>query len=297
MRPSGRQQFNNLHNEALHHLAIRGIHTGPENASVLLHKSLQNFLDGGVFEKDTDDIAYNIRSLVQFFINKNNFEQARKYLCIADGIASKNKTKVDENQMKSRFIFSKLEYFVSLLKASVMKLQERKRVLIHSRKEDTLNDQFSFDRNSRKMIAEFENNYPVTAGRDWKETSVLFTAGKKEFDFALKYFDLIEKRAEHVSIKQMLSKMYKSLTAFQYEKIASIEAVEKLAKLQRRRVQCLQTCLAVLKCPEDTIQIQELSFELTDVYLDLLELKQKKFERTAGNLEPRLLQKMVRYIV
>ena len=40
--------------------------------------------------------------------------------------------------------------------------------------------------------------------------------------------------------------------------------------------------------------MQDLCWELSSVYLDLLELKQRKFERTAGNLEPRLLQKMVR---
>ena len=40
-------------------------------------------------------------------------------------------------------------------------------------------------------------------------------------------------------------------------------------------------------------QVQELTFELADIYLELLELKQKKFERTAGNLDPKLLQKMV----
>ena len=44
-------------------------------------------------------------------------------------------------------------------------------------------------------------------------------------------------------------------------------------------------------------QVQELTFELADIYLELLELKQKKFERTAGNLDPKLLQKMVTNII
>ena len=38
---------------------------------------------------------------------------------------------------------------------------------------------------------------------------------------------------------------------------------------------------------------QEITFELADIHLQLLEMKQKKFERTAGNLDPKLLQKMV----
>ena len=38
--------------------------------------------------------------------------------------------------------------------------------------------------------------------------------------------------------------------------------------------------------------MQEVTFELADIYLELLEMKQKKFERTAGNLDPKL-KKMV----
>ena len=41
------------------------------------------------------------------------------------------------------------------------------------------------------------------------------------------------------------------------------------------------------------LYIQELTFELSEIYMDSLELKQKKFERTAGDLDPKLLQKMV----
>ena len=295
MRPSGRQQFNNLHNEALHHLTLRGIHRGPDNSVRLLHKSLQEILAKGVTEEDTEDLVTNIRCLVQFFVEKKDFEQARKYLAIADWIASKNKNKEEQMNMKSKFTFSKLDYFVALMKASVEKLQERKRALILSRKEADLDNQFTFDTRSRNIINEFENQYPMVAGRDWNETSVLFLAGKKEVEFALQHFDLDKKKEEHIEIKQMLSKMYKSLSSFQYEKIASIEAVTKLSKMQRRRVKCLESCLVELKKPEDIIKIQELSFELTEVYLDYLELKQKQFERTAGNLDPRLLQKMVRY--
>ena len=40
----------------------------------------------------------------------------------------------------------------------------------------------------------------------------------------------------------------------------------------------------------------ELTFQLGEVNMDLLEMKQKMFERTSGNLEPRLLQKMARSI-
>jgi hypothetical protein len=54
----------------------------------------------------------------------------------------------------------------------------------------------------------------------------------------------------------------------------------------------LEGCL--LQEPGDPEEAREVHWELTAVYMELLELKQRKFERTAGNLDPRLLQKMVR---
>ena len=298
MRPSGRQLFNNLHNEALHHLTFRGIHTGPENAARLLHRSLQEVVDRTVEERDLVEIAPNIRSLVQYFVGKKNFEQARKYLSIADWIAERVKSKEQlKTDLRRRFAFSRLDYFAALLQASLDKLQERKRVLILSRNVAETDDHFSFNTNMRNMILEHENQYPVVPGRDWNETSILFIAAKKEVGLALKYFDITNTRTEHANIMQIQSKMYNSLAAFQYEKIASIEAVTKLSKIQRRRVKGLESCLMELKTPDDVVKIQEISFELTEIYLDMLELKQKKFERTAGNLDPRLLQKMVWIII
>ena len=87
--------------------------------------------------------------------------------------------------------------------------------------------------------------------------------------------------------------MYKNLAPFQKEKIASNDALARLSKIQWRRVKSLEPFLKVLNADQDSVKIQELTFELSEVYMELLELKQKKFERTAGNLDPKLLQKMV----
>ncbi len=40
----------------------------------------------------------------------------------------------------------------------------------------------------------------------------------------------------------------------------------------------------------------ELTYQLGESNMDMLDMKQKVFERTAGNLSPRLLQKMVQHI-
>ena len=43
--------------------------------------------------------------------------------------------------------------------------------------------------------------------------------------------------------------------------------------------------------------VRDLLWVLTEAYMELLEVKQKKFERTAGALEPRLLQKLAHLCV
>ena len=91
----------------------------------------------------------------------------------------------------------------------------------------------------------------------------------------------------------MLSKMYKHLAAFKVEQVANNDNLDRVCKMLWRRIKCLEISLPFLDPEADIIQVQEVTFELADIYLDLLEMKQKKFERTAGNLDPTLLKKMV----
>ena len=179
-----------------------------------------------------------------------------------------------------------------LTKASAEKIQERKRVMIMKKKEQNL-DRFQFSTSCRNAIIQHEKHYTITPAKDWNEAKNVFNFGKKIVDFALQLFASIEDQTKSIEVSQILSKMYKHLAPFQKEKIASNDALARLCKIQWRRVQCLEPFLKVLTPEEDTVKVQELTFEFSEVYMELLELKQKKFERTAGNLEPKLLQKMV----
>ena len=178
------------------------------------------------------------------------------------------------------------------MKASADKLQERKRVMILEKKVENMED-FGFSRPQRNTILQFERNYITLPGKDWNEAKAVFNFGKRFVDLALQLFSSSESQSKAIETSQMLSKMYKYLATFQQEKIASNDALARLSKIHWRRVKCLEPFLKVLSVEEDAVKIQELTFELSEIYLDLLELKQKKFERTAGDLDPKLLQKMV----
>ena len=58
-------------------------------------------------------------------LETNNFQFARKYLCLSDAVVERNK-EMNENDKQRIFIFSKLEYYLSLMKTSAEKIQERK---------------------------------------------------------------------------------------------------------------------------------------------------------------------------
>ena len=286
LSPGGKVEYASLVAEAKQYLSMRGKTPGSELEAVSKHEQLRENFDNRVL----DDISCeNSLFLVKFFVERKNFEHARKYLCLADALVRNMGQK--EIEYQKGFIFPKLEYFLGLLKSSSDKLQERKKVMILQRKDENL-DKFSFTTNCRNSIAQFENCYRTLPAKDWHAVKEIFSDAKKYVDSAMKILSFEEDKLKRVEVHQILSKMYKHLSMFQQEKIASNDALDRVSKIHWRRIQCLEACLMYLE-KEDGVQIQEITFELADIYLQLLEMKQKKFERTAGNLDPKLLQKMV----
>ena len=289
IRPSGDLQLKELQTEAEQFLEMRGGSSRLDYEANIHHKDFLKCLEK---RQLNEKMAESCLFLVNFFAERKNFEHARKYLCLVDGVVQAKDENSSREEKQRRFIFSRLSYSLFLMKASADKLQERKRVMIMAKKVENM-ENFQFSQKQRNTMIQFERNYVTLPGRDWTEAKNVFNFGKKIVDFALQLFASIEDQTKSIEVSQILSKMYKHLAPFQKEKIASNDALARLCKIQWRRVQCLEPFLKVLTPEEDTVKVQELTFELSEVYMELLELKQKKFERTAGNLEPKLLQKMV----
>ena len=289
IKPSGTDQLKELQAEAEQFLAMRGGAQRLDYEANIHHK---DFVKSWENKNINQKMAESSLVLVTFFAERKNFDQARKYLCLVDSVIEAKDSKISKEEKEEMFIASKVQYSLCLMKASADKLQERKRVMIMEKKVVNM-EEFSFSRPQRNTIIQFERNYLTLPGRDWNEVKAVFNFGKKFVDFALKLFSSSEKQDKTIENSQILSKMYKHLGTFQQEKIASNDALARLSKIHWRRIKCLEPFLKVLTVEEDTVKIQELTFELSEIYMDSLELKQKKFERTAGDLDPKLLQKMV----
>ena len=276
--------------EARQYLAMRGKMPGSETEMVARHEAFIGDFEKRMVTEETGEMCLK---LIKFFLETNNFQFARKYLCLLEVIMERNRDKDrNENDKQRLFIFCKLEYYLNLMKTSAEKIQERKRVTIGKKKEQNL-EKFQLSTNCRNAILQFERHYLSIPAKDWKEAKAIFSQGTKHFNLALTIFSFEENCLDRVKANQMLSKMYKHLAAFKVEKVNNNDNLDRVCKMLWRRIKCLEICLPFLDPETNIIQVQEVTFELADIYLELLEMKQKKFEKTAGNLDPTLLKKMV----
>ena len=92
---------------------------GPEFEAATKHSQMVDLFDKKLLDENTGAVA---RYLVKFFVDQSNFEQARKYICLTDALVEKVKDREEASKLRI-FIFSKLDYYVGLLKWSGDKLQ------------------------------------------------------------------------------------------------------------------------------------------------------------------------------
>ena len=165
----------------------------------------------------------------------------------------RNKEK-NENEKQRIFIFSKLEYYLALMKTSAQKIQERKRVMIGKKKEQNI-EKFQLPTNCRNAILQFEKNYLTIPAKNWNEPKTIFCKGTTHFNLALHLFSFEVNCFERVKVNQMLSKMYKHLAAFKVEQVANNDNLDRVCKMLWRRIKCLEIGLPFLDPEADIIQV------------------------------------------
>ena len=140
------------------------------------------------------------------------------------------------------------------MKASAEKIQERKRVMIMKKKEQNL-DRFQFSTSCRNAIIQHEKHYTTTPAKDWNEAKHIFSQGTKYFNLGLQLFSFEEELVQRVRVNQLLSKLYKQLAAFKQEKIANNDALDRVSKIQWRRIKCLELSLGFCDPEANLIQV------------------------------------------
>ena len=268
VQPSGGKQVEEILREAEQLLVARGLSPGEEREAVLLHRGLATDLQG-------DQGAKTLVSLARYFTARKEFSQARSYLALGDWL-------VERGCEGSALDRARLEYFLALMEASQEKLEERKRVMVAPRKEGGFGSRFNLPNHLLAKVDGRKDRYPDTPGKSWEEAAELLRKGLAEAK------NLFEDQVWAVLAE---AKMWSCLAAFLAGKVPSLEVMTRQAKIQRRRILLLENCLKTEQ-KKGGGSVRDVLWVLTEAYMELLEVKQKKFERTAGALEPRLLQKL-----
>ena len=161
-------------------------------------------------------------------------------------------------------------------------------MMVAPRKEGGFGSRFNLPNHLLAKVDGRRDRYPDTPGKTWEEAGILLKKGLAQTKNLF---------VDQVWAVLALAKMWSCLAAFLAGKIPSLEVMTRQAKIQRRRILLLQKCLKEEKKKEGVESVRDIVWVLTEAFMELLEVKQKKFERTAGALEPRLLQKLAHLCV
>ena len=262
LQPSGGMQLEEILREAEQLLMARGLNSREEREALRLHKGLATALQG-------DQAVDTLVSLARYFTARKEFSQARSYLALGDWLLERDSAEGATEMGQAR-----IEYFLALMEASEEKLEERKRVMVVPRKQESLGSRFSLPNHLVAKVEDRKNRYPDTPGKNWEDTAVLLRKGLAEAHNLM----------NEVSVVMAVVRMWSCLAAFLANKVPSLEVLTRQAKIQRRRIRLLENCLEELqKGVCDKLLLRSILWLLTECYMELLEVKQKKFERTAGS--------------
>ena len=128
--------------------------------------------------------------------------------------------------------------------------------MIMKKKEQNL-DRFQFSTSCRNAIIQHEKHYTITPAKDWNEAKQIFSQGTKYFNLGLQLFSFEEELVQRVRVNQLLSKLYKQLAAFKQDKIANNDALDRVSKIQWRRIKCLELSLGFCDTEANLIQVDE----------------------------------------
>lgn len=123
------------------------------------------------------------------------------------------------------------------------KADERRRAIILPRKDEDSDTEFYFSAENSKKMEKLEKDLPVFPAKDYTEAVPIFIKGRKMVEMVLKEISIEQDKEYYVNIVKDLSQMYKCLAVLKKEKVANVDTVAKMAKMQRRRILALEYCL------------------------------------------------------
>lgn len=252
-----KRQFESLHTHTLYYLAQTYGNLGkPDLSASYCHTTL----DRQILSKQYDAVEWslNCATLSQYYLNTDNYRQARHCLASSEHILmefiSQGKVKEDEmlekiEQTKADIARCWIKYCISLLKYSQqLKEEEDEAHNVLKARENDFKPFVGLD------VSAIESGVPYSPIDDFDAARSLFLFGQRCVDNAKRFFTLEWHATDNVSIVQDHSQLYKHLIFFE-------PALDRKCRMYKRRVDMLEGLLKELNPQHYLILMRQLYFE------------------------------------
>ena len=261
-------RFESLHTHTLYYLAQT---YGNLGKAALSADYCHTTLGRQIMSKQYDAIEWslNCATLSQYYLNTDNYRQARHCLASAEHILmeyiSKGEEKEDElmekiQQTKADIARCWIKYCIALLKYSQQLKEEGEAQNVLKAREDDFKPFVGVD------VSAIESEVPYSPIDNFDAARNVFLFGQKCVESAKRFFTLEWHATDNVSIVQDHSQLFKYLIFFE-------PGLDRKCRMYKRRTDMLEDLLKELNPQHYLVLVRQLFFEVAIIYSEMADCK------------------------
>ena len=261
-------RFESLHTHTLYYLAQT---YGNFGKAALSASYCHTTLGRQIMSKQYDAIEWslNCATLSQYYLNTDNYRQARHCLASSEHILmeyiSKGEEKEDEmmekiQQTKADIARCWIKYCIALLKYSQQLKEEGEAQNVLKGREDDFKPFEGVD------VSAIESEMPYSPVDNFDAARSVFLFGQKCVESAKRFFTLEWHATDYVSIVQDHSQLFKYLIFFE-------PGLDRKCRMYKRRADMLEDVLKELNPQHYLVLMRQLFFEVAIIYSEMADCK------------------------
>ena len=262
-----KKQFESLHTHTLYYLAQTYGNLGkPTLSASFCHTTLDRQISSTQY--DAIEWTLNCATLSQYYLNTDNYRQARHCLASSENILMEymNQGKKIEDEMLEKVQQTKadvarcwIKYCIALLKYS-QQLKEEDGVHVLEAREDNFKPFTGVD------VSAIESGIPCSPIDNFDAARSLFLFSQKCIETAKHFFSLEWHATDHVNVVQDHSQLFKHLIFFE-------PSIERKCRMYKRRADMLENLLKELNPQHYLLLMRQLYFEVGIIYSEMADCK------------------------
>ncbi|XP_003741922.1 KIF1-binding protein homolog [Galendromus occidentalis] len=253
-----------------------------ERSAIYCHLTLKKQLRNREFLSffDPVDWAVSAATLSQFFLYRDNFNLALHLLACSQHMLSETKAETTPEDME-RLQWRSADVARCWIKYCVYLLEVSKD--LKNKADDGKTVEYPpVQPLPAKMIEhgeveEIEKRVNNNVVKTFEDARKVFLEGQAKVSEATSYYSLQDRASDYVLVAQDSSKLYRDLAAFE-------DQIDRKCKMHKRRIDLLEEMVKILNPKYYSGELQQLHFELAEVYTEMMELKYASLPK--GMLKP-----------